>query len=368
MLAGFTGFGVLANHIFPVPGTDHYKDGWEPLGRELADLLTPEEYDSAKRSTFNAFYTSPTVMQAIYDSLARMGAPPDVHAMEPGCGIGNFMGMAPPEMRFTGIEREILSGRIARALYPEQDIRIEPFQKTALPEGSVDVVVGNVPFSDLTLKWGDQKLALHDYFFAKSLDCLHEGGVLALVTSRYTLDKKDPSFREYLGEHANFLGAIRLPKGAFRQEGTEVVTDVIFLQKRSPGQAAEDAAGWQETAPLLESEAHCNRYFLDHPEMVVGDLALDRGMYRQQELTVAFPGDYEARLQAAVAQLPAGVYHGEARQTEVRQTSAVAEPSARSEEAGAPRSRPLPPGSLLIGKEGAILTVADQAGTLEPLT
>ena len=247
-------------------------------------------------------------MQTIYAGLAHMGVPPDAHVLEPGCGIGNFMGLAPAEMRFTGVEQEQLSGRIARLLYPAADIRIEPFQKAKLPTGGIDAVVGNVPFANLTLKWGAQKLSLHDYFFAKSLESLHAGGVLALVTSRYTLDKKDAAFREYLAEQADFLGALRLPKGAFRQEGTEVVTDVLFLRRRGPEQAPEHAAEWLETAPLPGHEASCNRYFLDHPHMVVGELTQDQGMYRDHELTVTFPADYEARLQAALTHLPEQVY------------------------------------------------------------
>lgn len=359
ILAGFSGFGPLANHIFPEPGTGTYKEGWAILGQELAELLTVEEYASAKRSTFNAFYTSPTVMEAIYDGLTRMGVPSTgAHVLEPGCGIGNFIGMAPSGMQFTAIEQEVLSGRIARALYPDQDIRIEPFQKSVLPAGSLDVVVGNVPFSDLTLKWQDGKLALHEYFFAKSLDSLREGGILALVTSRYTLDKKDPSFREYLAGQADFLGAMRLPKGAFRQEGTEVVTDIVFLRKRPPAQAPAHAAGWLETAALPDQEAYCNQYFLTHPTMVVGELAQYQGMYRNHELTVTFPDDYTSRLQAALAYLPADAYLAPP-------DPALDRPQARA--APATPSRSLPPGSRFIDAAGHILHITDQAGTAEPL-
>lgn len=365
VLAGFSGFGPLANYIFPEPGTNRYKPGWEALGKELAELLTPEEYESAKRSTFNAFYTSPTVMQAIYDGLTQMGAPlSEVHALEPGCGIGNFIGMAPAGMCFTGVEKEVLSGRIAQALYPEQDIRIEPFQKTALSAGSIDIAVGNVPFSDLTLKWQDRKLALHEYFFAKSLDSLHEGGILALVTSRYLLDKKDHAFREYLAEQADFLGAIRLPKGAFRQEGTEVVTDIVFLRKRGMGKAHSHAGEWLETEALPGGKAHANRYFHEHPEMVIGELAQDQGMYGDDELTVPFPTDYQERLQAALTHLPLNAYtHTPSAIKSISsnlkiQNSALLNVSARK----------LPPGSLLVGQGGQIMTVTDEAGAMEPLT
>lgn len=365
VLAGFSGFGSLANYIFPEPGTNRYKPGWEALGKELAELLTPEEYESAKRSTFNAFYTSPTVMQAIYDGLVHMGVPlADVHALEPGCGIGNFIGTAPPGMRFTGVEKEILSGRIAQALYPEQDIRIEPFQKTALPAGSIDVAVGNVPFSDLSLKWQDQKLALHEYFFAKALDSLHDGGILALVTSRYLLDKKDSAFREYLAEQADFLGAIRLPKGAFRQEGTEVVTDIVFLRKRAPNKVANHAADWLKTEATPGATAHANRYFLEHPEMVIGELAQDQGMYGDNELTVAYPADYRERLQAALTHLPEGAYAPEAGSQKPEGRKIQASGVSAANDSG---FRFLAPGSLFTSQEGQIMIVANQNGAAEPL-
>lgn len=360
VLAGFSGFGPLANHIFPEPGTDRYKPGWSGWGDELKNLLTEEEYESAKRSTFNAFYTSPTIMQTIYDGLAQMGVPQTgIHALEPGCGIGNFMGAAPEGMKFTGVEKENLSGRIARLLYPDQDIRIEPFQKTALPKDSVDLVVGNVPFSDLSLKWRDSKLSLHEYFFAKSLESLHEGGVLALVTSRYLMDKKDSTFRESLAKEADFLGAMRLPKGAFRQEGTEVVTDIVFLRKRGPNQAAAHEGEWLTSAAPDGKEAACNGYFLDHPEMVIGELAEHRGMYRNHELTVAFPDDYEARLQNALTHLPANAYSGK------NATVSHAESQVTSAAPPTMPERTLPAGSLFIGQDGHIMHVVDEAGSSE---
>lgn len=363
VLAGFSGFGPLANHIFPEPGTERYKTGWEALGRELVALLTEDEYNSAKRSTFNAFYTSPTVMQAIYAGLDRIGVPATAHALEPGCGIGNFIGTAPQGMRFTGIEQETLSGRIARLLYPDAEIHIEPFQKSALPTGSMDLVVGNVPFSDLSLKWQGQKLSLHEYFFAKALDSLHEGGVLALVTSRYTLDKRDPAFREMLADQADFLGAIRLPKGAFRQEGTEVVTDILFLRKRGRDQAPGHVADWLDTQPLPGQLARCNGYFLDHPEMVIGELVQDRhGMYGSHELTVTLPDDYEARLQQAITYLPENAF-------QARRAPAPAQPVQAAPQVTLPtlQQRELPPGSLFIGPQGQIHQVIDTAGTAEPL-
>ena len=238
LLARFAGFGPVALSIFPDPVTGRYKDaGWQALGEELKTLLTPEEYDSAKRTTFNAFYTSPTVIAAMHEAIARLGVPDNATILEPGCGTGNFMSQGKPGNRFIGVELDSISGRIARALHPEHDIRIESFRDTKLPENRIDAVIGNVPFADLKLDYHGQKLSLHDYFFAKSIDALKPGGVLALVTSHFTLDKQNAAIREYLASKADFVGAIRLPSDAFKREGTAVVTDIVFLRKRAPGRA-----------------------------------------------------------------------------------------------------------------------------------
>ena len=204
----------------PTRSRARYKDAaWQALGEELKSLLTPEEYDSAKRTTFNAFYTSPVVIAAMHDALARLGVPADATVLEPGCGTGNFMAAAPAGMRFIGVELDCISGRIARALHPGADIRIENFRDTKLPEDRVDAVIGNPPFADVKLDYRGRKLPLHDFFIAKSLDALKPGGILALVTSHFTLDKQNAAAREYLAERADFLGAIRLPGDAFKQRG-----------------------------------------------------------------------------------------------------------------------------------------------------
>ncbi len=233
-LARFCGFGPVALSIFPDPVTGKYKNAsWQGLGEELTTLLTPAEYDSAKRTTFNAFYTSPTVITAIHEGIARLGLPTDATILEPGCGTGNFMSYGRPGSHFIGIEMDSISGRIAKAIHPDQDIRIENFRDTRLPEDRIDAVVGNVPFADVKLDYQGQKLSLHDYFFAKSIDALKPGGVMALVTTHFTLDKQNAAIREYLASKADFVGAIRLPSDAFKREGTAVVTDILFLRKRS---------------------------------------------------------------------------------------------------------------------------------------
>src|SRR5262249_42251429 len=192
ILARFPGFGPVALSIFPDPVTGRYKDaGWQALGEELKTLLSPEEYYSAKRTTINAFYTSPSVIAAIHQGISRLGVPGNATVLEPGCGTGNFMAEAPEETKFIGVELDSISGRIAKLLHPDHDIRIENFRDTKLPEDRIDSVVGNVPFADLKLDYHGQKLSLHDFFFAKSIDALKPHGILALVTTHFTLDKQN---------------------------------------------------------------------------------------------------------------------------------------------------------------------------------
>ena len=201
ILSRFSGFGAVALSLFPNPATDAYPDaGWQALGEELRSLLSDAEYDSAKRTTFNAFYTAPVVMAAMHEALSRLGIPAAATVLEPGCGIGNFMGLAPKDMRFIGVELDSLSGRMARAMHPNADIRIENFADTKLPKDRIDAVIGNVPFANkVTFEWKGQRFSLHDYFFAKSLDGLKPGGILALVTSHFTLDKVNAAIREQIG-------------------------------------------------------------------------------------------------------------------------------------------------------------------------
>jgi SAM-dependent methyltransferase len=190
VLSRFGGFGAVALSLFPDPATGRYKDAsWQVLGEELQALLSPEEYASARRTTFNAFYTSPAVIAAIHYAIRRLGVPTNATVLEPGCGTGNFMAAAPSGMRFIGVELDDISGRIARALYPDHDIRIEDFRESRLPENHIDAVIGNPPFADVRLDFHGLRLPLHDYFLAKSLNALKPGGILALVTSRFTLDK-----------------------------------------------------------------------------------------------------------------------------------------------------------------------------------
>jgi N12 class adenine-specific DNA methylase len=307
-LARFAGFGPVALSIFPDPVSGLYKDaGWQAIGEEVKTLLTPGEYDSAKRTTFNAFYTSPTVIASIHEAITRMGVPTNATILEPGCGTGNFMSQGTPGNRFIGVEMDSISGRIARAIHPEHDIRIESFRDTKLPENRIDAVIGNVPFADLKLDYHGQKLSLHDFFFAKSIDALKPGGVLALVTSHFTLDKQNAAIREYLASKADFVGAIRLPSDAFKREGTAVVTDILFLRKRAPDEPAHHTdPQWLGVAPLsIEGmDIPINRYFLNHPEMVLGTWTRKDTLYGGEGYSVLGNGDLAGQLKAAIHRLP----------------------------------------------------------------
>ena len=255
ILARFSGFGPVALSIFPDPVTGKYKDaGWQALGEELKTLLTPIEYDSAKRTTFNAFYTSPTVITTIHEAIARLGVPANATILEPGCGTGNFMSHGQPGARFIGVEMDSISGRIARALHPDQDIRIESFRDTKLPEDRIDAVVGNVPFADLKLDYRGQKLSLHDYFFAKSVDALKPGGVLALVTTHFTLDKQNAAIREQLAAEGRFRGSDPPALGCLqtRRHGRR-------HRHRVPAQAGAGRAGPPCRSRLAGRRPACHR-------------------------------------------------------------------------------------------------------------
>ncbi len=304
-LARFAGFGPVALSLFPDPVSGTYKDaGWQALGEELKTLLTPAEYDSAKRTTFTAFYTSPTVIASIHEAISRLGVPANATILEPGCGIGNFMSHGQPGTRFIGIEMDAISGRIAKALHPGADIRIENFRDTRLPE--IDAAIGNVPFADVKLDYHGQKLSLHDFFIAKSVDALKPGGVLALVTSHYTLDKQNAGVRETLASKADFVGAIRLPSDAFKREGTAVVTDILFLRKRATGEAEHHAdPDWLGVTPLAieGAEVGINTYFHHHPDMVLGTWTRKDTLYGGEGYSVTGSGDLGEQLRAAIQRL-----------------------------------------------------------------
>ena len=222
----------------------------------------------------------------MFTALARLGVPEDATVLEPGCGSGNFLRFAPERMRVLGVELDSLSGRIARALYPQHEIRIESFRDTRLPEGTLDAVIGNPPFGDVKLEHRGQRFALHDYFFAKSLDGLKPGGVLALVTSHFTLDKQNGSVRESLAERADFLGAIRLPSDAFARKGRRSSPTSSSSGSEPPESRPRHAdPSWLEVCPLaIEGvEVSINRYFHAHPERVLGSWSRKDRLYGGEE-------------------------------------------------------------------------------------
>jgi adenine-specific DNA methylase len=232
-----------------------------------ATQLPGGDFTHERPVPYHGAHTSPVVIQAMHEALSRLGVPGNATILGPGCGPGRFLSLAPSSMRFIGVELDSISGRIARALHPEADIRIENYRDTRLPENRIDAVIGNVSFADVKLDYHGQRLSLHDYFFAKSIDALKLGGVLALVTSHFTLDKQNAAIREYLAGKADFLGAIRLPSDAFKQEGTRVVTDMVFMRKRAPGELAHHAdPAWLETqlVSIEGADIPINRYFLNH--------------------------------------------------------------------------------------------------------
>ena len=266
VLSRYVGWGGLADAFDPD------KESWSKEYAQLKELLTPEEYAAARGSTLNAHYTSPTVIRAIYEAVGRMGFETG-NILEPSCGVGNFFGMLPENMagsKLYGVELDSISGRIAQQLYPKADITVAGFETTDRRD-FYDLAVGNVPFGQYQVRdkaYDKLNFSIHNYFFAKALDQVRPGGVVAFVTSRYTMDAKDSTVRRYLAQRAELLGAIRLPNNAFKANaGTEVVSDIIFLQKRD--RPLDIVPEWTLTGQTEDGFA-INRYFLDHPEMVLG--------------------------------------------------------------------------------------------------
>ena len=262
---------------------------WSKEYAELQSLLTADEYKEARASTLNAFYTSPTVIKAMYEALGNMGLSKG-NVLEPSCGVGNFMGLVPDSMekiRMYGVELDSISGRIAQQLYQKNKIAVQGFETMQFPDSFFDCVVGNVPFGNYKVpdkRYDRHNFLIHDYFIAKSLDLVRPGGVVAVVTSSGTMDKKDSSVREYLSNRADLVGAIRLPNNAFqRNANTSVVADILFLQKRD--RAAVERADWVDLGETSEGYS-INQYFAQHPEMVLGEITTESTQYGKQETTV----------------------------------------------------------------------------------
>ncbi len=283
VLSQYVGWGGLADAFDP------NKDGWAKECAELKGLLSEDEYAAARSSTLNAHYTSPTVIRSIYDAVERMGFRSG-NILEPSMGVGNFFGMLPDSMadsRLYGVELDSITGRIAKKLYPQADITVAGFETTDRRD-FYDLAVGNVPFGNYKANdkaYNKLGFSIHNYFFAKAIDQVRPGGVVAFVTSRYTMDSKDSTARKHMAERADLLGAIRLPNNAFRANaGTDVVSDIIFLQKRD--RPADIEPAWVQLGKTEDGFA-INQYFVDHPEMVLGELTTESTQYGREELTVA---------------------------------------------------------------------------------
>ena len=283
VLSQYVGWGGLADAFDPG------KDSWAKEYTELKGLLSEDEYAAARSSTLNAHYTSPTVIRGIYDAVERMGFRSG-NILEPSMGVGNFFGMLPDTMqdsRLYGVELDSITGRIAKKLYPQADITVAGFETTDRRD-FYDLAVGNVPFGNYKVNdkaYNKLGFSIHNYFFAKAIDQVRPGGVVAFVTSRYTMDSKDSTARKHMAERADLLGAIRLPNNAFKANaGTDVVSDIIFLQKRD--RPADIEPAWVQLGKTEDGFA-INQYFVDHPEMILGELTTESTQYGREELTVA---------------------------------------------------------------------------------
>lgn len=355
-LSRYTGWGAIPDAF------DESKSDWAKEYAELKAALTPDEYEAARGSTLNAHYTSPVVIRAIYDALANLGFEGG-RILEPSCGVGNFFGLLPESMansQLYGVELDSITGRIAQQLYPEAEITVVGFETTNRP-GFFDLAVGNVPFGNYQVfdpGYNRLGFSIHNYFAAKMLDQVRPGGIVAFVTSRYMMDAKDESARRYLAERGELLGAIRLPNNAFRANaGTDVVSDIIFLQRRE-----KPVTEFPEWVHVGENEDGftVNRYFLDHPEMVLGTPTDESTQYGRQDYTVApiEGADLAAQLHEAIKHI-----HGEYTECEIEQAEVPdiipAEPDVRN------YSFTLVDGDVFY-REGGIMVRQDvSAGTAE---
>jgi N12 class adenine-specific DNA methylase len=294
-LEQWAGWGPMAKAFDPYERTP----AWQQIGARLRELLTPEEGVAAQQSTPTSFYTSPTVTTAIWRALLRLGFDGG-QVLEPGCGSGLFIAATPSGLpvTWTGVERDPVSARIAQLLHPHARIINAPLERVSLPPAGFDVAVGNVPFADVTPydPTAPKKLSLHNYFIWRAVQAIRPGGLVAVVTSRYTLDGEEAArhARELLAEHADLLGAVRLPSGTFREYGTDVVTDVLVLRRRTSPPTDDDAPAWIATRRQPALRTAVNRYFLDRPEQVLGRLAPAGGASHGHILDVVFDGDRDA--------------------------------------------------------------------------
>ena len=326
ILSKYVGWGGVADAF------DETKDNWRSEYAELKGLLTESEYSSARESTLNAHYTSPTVIKAIYECVANMGFTTG-NVLEPACGIGNFFGLVPESMsksKLYGIELDSITGRIAKQLYQNANIAVQGYEDSSLPDSFFDLAVGNVPFGNYGVsdkRYDKNHFMVHDYFFAKTLDKVRPGGIIAFVTSSGTMDKKNSAVRKYIAQRAELLGAVRLPNNAFLQNaGTQVVADILFLQKRD--RAIETEPEWVHLGKSAEGFT-VNQYFADNPDMVLGQLTEESTQYGRQECTCApiAGADLSEQLRDAMASIHGSITEYEREEDELSVSTAESIPA-----------------------------------------
>ena len=329
ILSKYVGWGGLSEAF------DENNSAWATEYLELSSVLTPEEYASARESTLTAFYTPPEVITAIYKAMEQMGFK-EGNLLEPSCGIGNFIGMLPDSMqdsKIYGVELDTISAGIAQQLYQKTTIAAQGFEETNLPDSFFDGVVGNVPFGDFKVsdkRYDKHKFLIHDYFFAKSLDKLRPGGVMAFVTSKGTMDKETLAVRKYIAQRAELLGAIRLPNNTFKgNAGTEVVSDILILQKRD--RLIDIEPDWVHL-DTDENGIKMNSYFVQHPEMILGEMKMVSGRFGMEATCVPYENaDLAAQLDEAVANIHGEITEYEAEEElEEEDNSIPADPAVRN--------------------------------------
>ena len=358
-LVKYSGWGAMPNAFAPQPPPD-----WQAVADELKDLLSAEEYASARASTPNAHYTSPEVVHAIWRAMQRFGLQPGAQILEPSMGVGHFFGLMPeslyPGTRRTGVELDSITARIAAKLYPDSSVHAKGFEDAPFPSDCFDAAIGNIPFGNYPVydpayrRSPHLTHAIHDYFLAKCLDVVRPGGVIAVITSRYTMDKLDSTVRRHLADESILLGAVRLPKTAFKANaGTEVTTDILFLQKRPP--EAPPGESWIELKSIetADGPVEINEYFARHPEMMLGRMGMESGQYGAAPALIGnlAPGV----LENAVSLLPSAVYKNREPQSPVLSVSSEQVPAAGAVKEGG-----------LAERDGHI--VVRHGNVFEPLT
>ena len=311
VLAKYVGWGGLAQAF------DEHNLAWQNEYKELKDVLSVEEYAAAKGSVLNAHYTSKTVIDGIYKALTRFGVKGNNRILEPAMGTGNFFGFMPQEIadgaKLYGVELDRVTGKIATKLYPQAKIQIKGFEETAFADNSFDLMVTNVPFGGYTVfdpDYNKYNFYIHDYFLAKGIDKVKPNGLMAVITSKGTMDKQNPSIRKYLVDRAELIGAVRLPNTAFKQTAnTEVVTDILFFRKREEKiNAAIENTEWLATGKTADGY-EINNYYISHPEMILGTLVKETGLYGAEDITVKSDGrELSEAINAAIGRLPQGFY------------------------------------------------------------